>query len=270
MFKRIFIPEVFVQELRRIFAYRVNFWIQFLGGLAAQFVVAWFLWKAIFVHEQAQRIGEFTFGSMMLYYLLVPILGRAVRGSEMGAMAQEIYEGSLNRYIIYPVSFFAFKLTAHLAHTAVFLVQGLVALGLFLVLFNAEVGIAVSGRDLFLAATAVLSATVLHFALTSLIELLAFWADNVWSLVVIVRFTTGLLGGAMIPLSLFPGSMHAVLRRLPFGYFMSFPVRCLMGKETVGRWMEGMGWTALWLAVFLSLYVIVWNRGKYKYTGVGI
>ena len=37
----------------------------------------------------------------------------------------------------------------------------------------------------------------------------AFWADNVWSLMVTQRFVSALLGGAMLPLAVFPESAQA-------------------------------------------------------------
>jgi len=267
---KIIMPYVFTQEIRKILAYRVDFWIQFVGGVLVQFGVAWFLWKAVFTYRGVQQIGPFTFSAMMLYYLLVPIVGRAIRGSEMGGIAEEIYMGTLTRYLVYPVSFFAFKLSTHLAHTAVFLAQGVLAAILFVAVLGGQAGVQVSVVDLLFAVSATLLGTVLHFALVSTIELSAFWADNVWSLVVIVRFMTGLLGGGMIPLSLFPSWMQATLMRLPFAYFMNFPVRCLLGRVTFGEWVAGVVTIVAWGAVFLALHALVWRRGKYRYTGVGI
>lgn len=264
-----YLPHVFAQEMRRILAYRADFWIQFAGGLLAQFAVAWFLWKAVFTYQNTNEIGEYTFSSMMLYYLLVPIIGRAVRGSEMGGISHEIYEGTLNRYIIYPVSFFAFKLTAHLAHTLLFLCQGALALAVFLFITGGS-GSSMSLQQIMMALIATLTGATLHFIMVSTIELIAFWADNVWSLVVIVRFTTGLLGGGMIPLTLFPEWMQPVLYKLPFAYFMNVPVRCLMGDMTVVELAGGLGWASAWILCCSMLYRFFWNRGKYRYAGVGI
>ena len=262
--------QVFTLEIRKIFSYRVDFWIQFVGGVLAQFVVAWFLWKAVFTHNNVEEVGGFTFRTLMLYYLLVPFVGRAIRGSEMGGIAEEIYQGTLTRYLVYPVSFFGYRFTAHCAHTLVFLAQGVVAVCLFMALFGPQATFAFSTADVLFALSATMMAMLLHFTLISLIELTAFWADNVWSLVVIVRFITGLLGGAMLPLALFPEHMRIVLERLPFAYFASFPIRCLMGQIMAAEWLAGITIMACWLMLFGFLYQIVWNRGKYQYTGVGI
>lgn len=269
MINRIFIPYVFSMQIRKFFSYRVDFWIQFLGGAIVQFTIAWFLWRSIFDYTGAEKIGAYTFRSMMLYYLLVPIVGRSVRGSEMGGMAEEIYQGTLNRYLVYPLSFLAYRFSIQFAHTIVFLFQGVIILAVFLIFFN-HGEISPRPTDILIAISATITASFLHFIIISSIELTAFWADNVWSLVIIVRFITGLLGGGMLPLSLFPDWLSPILLHLPFAYFINFPIQCLMGTVSITQWLTGLTAIACWSVLFTGIYAIVWNRGKHQYTGVGI
>jgi ABC-type uncharacterized transport system permease subunit len=35
-------------------------------------------------------------------------------------------------------------------------------------------------------------------------------------------------------------------------------------------WITGLGIVALWSAFFTALLYVLWQRGKYQYTGVGI
>ncbi len=206
---------------------------------------------------------------MMLYYLLVPIVGRAVRGAIMEGVAQEIYDGTLNRYLIYPVSYFAYKFSIQCAHMVVFTVQGMVAVCIYLALFGFS-EFQVTPFHFLMAVVGTLLANLLHFAVVCCIELTAFWADNVWSLSVIVRFITGLLGGGMLPLALFPDWLEPVLVKLPFYYFMSFPVRCLQGRIAPFQWLADIALLIVWIVLFTLLFRRIWNAGKYKYTGVGI
>jgi ABC-2 type transport system permease protein len=257
-------------ELRKILSYRVDFWVQFLGSVVAQFGVAWFLWRAIFDHRQVDRIGVFSFPALMLYYLAAPLVRRMIQGAEMGNMSDEIYEGTLNRYLIYPVSFFRYKLAAHAAHSAVFVLQCILVVALFGVLFGIPGEFTLSPASVLQTVVCVLLATYLYFVIVSTIELTAFWADNVWSLVVIVRFATGLLGGGMVPLSLFPDWAEGLLSLLPFAYFIAFPIRTLFGLVPVAQWWLGLGVLGMWSVLMTGLFCLVWEKGKYQYTGVGI
>lgn len=265
-----FLPQVFTLEIRKILAYRADFWIQFLGGLLVQFTVAYYLWKSVFDAQGVTAMGHYSFKTLMLYYLLVPLIGRAIRGSDTGDIAQDIYDGSLTRYLVYPVSFLAFRFTTELAHTLIFLVQCLAAALIYEVVVSHTglSGFTLTGVAMTLGA--VLVGTALHFVMISFIELAAFWADNVWSLVVIERFITGLLGGAMLPLALFPERLQQILAWLPFGFLVSFPVRCCMGEMGVAEWLSGMAICTGWILVFLVGFRWVWRRGLLQYTGVGI
>jgi ABC-2 type transport system permease protein len=61
------------------------------------------------------------------------------------------------------------------------------------------------------------------------LQLVAFWADNCWSLLVAHRIVASLLGGLLLPLSLFPRWSQPALDALPFRYMFAFPVDVLLG-----------------------------------------
>lgn len=263
--------QVVSMEMRKVFAYRSDFWLSFIVSTLAQFVVAWFLWKSIFLYKGMQQLGDFDFNSLMFYYLLVPIIGRTVFGGNMGDIASEIYQGTLNRYLIYPLSFFVFKLLTHCANAAILLAQVLlVILGTVLFFPSLTSGYHLSLVSMLQGCITTLLATILYFIFSSSIQLIAFWADNVWSLSAILRFITGLLGGSLIPLSLFPASLQPVLMILPFASFIHLPMQCFLGKLSAGEWVHGMCVLCGWIGVTAIAYAVLWHRGNRVYTGVGI
>jgi ABC-2 type transport system permease protein len=261
--------ELFRSEIRKIFAYRADFWVQYLFNIAAHIGVAYFLWQAIFTANGVTEMRGYSFTALMFYYLLVPVIGRVIYGSELGAIGREIYDGSLTRYIIYPVNFFQYKLIQYLANSLVYTVQMVVVILLFTLIFGVPEDVTFSSATLLILPTLFLSA-LLNFAIIITLELFAFWADNVWTLLVMVRFSVGLLGGGMIPLTFFPEWGELLLRKLPFVYLTAFPIDLLMGKVNLSQWLEGSVITVLWTILFIFTANLVWNRGKLKYTGVGI
>ena len=111
--------HVFSLELRKAFSYRSDFWANFVGVVLTELGVAYFLWRAIFAVRQVDSIGGYTFRGMVLYYLLVPLFTRLMRGNEQGYMSNDIYDGSLSRYLVYPVSFLGSKYLSHLSEAAI-------------------------------------------------------------------------------------------------------------------------------------------------------
>jgi len=261
--------EIFRGEIRRILAYRADFWVQYLVNIIAHIGVAFYLWKAVFTANGVTTMQGYSFSGMMLYYLLVPLLGRVIFGSELGAIGREIYDGSLTRYLIYPVNYFLYKIMQYLAHSLIYSIQLVTALLLFVVLFGLPPEITLSAIMILIIPT-LFAAAMLNFAITTTLELFAFWADNIWSLLVIVRFSVGLLGGGLIPLAFFPNQAQEILNKLPFVYLTAFPADLLMGRISLSSWCEGMVILSLWTAIFFVLAYKVWKVGIRRYTGVGI
>lgn len=263
--------QLFSLEIRKAFAYRLDFWLSFLVSTFAQFTVAWFLWKSIFTYTGKTTIGTYSFSSLMFYYLLAPVIGRTVYSGNFGDIAMEIYQGTLTRYLIYPVSFFRYKLTVHCANATILLSQLLLIITV-VVLFIPSLAAAyhITPPHIIQGIITTLTAAVLYFIFTSWLQLVAFWADQVWSLTAIVRFIISLLGGSMIPLAMFPPALQPVLKILPFSFFAHFPLQCFLGNVPFSEWIQGMGLMAVWGVLFSGIYALVWYRGNLSYTGVGI
>lgn len=260
--------DFYAMELKKIFSYRAEFWIGFLGSILSQFGVAFFLWKAIFAARGADTLEGFTFGGLMLYYLMVPLVERVVNGQEMGFMSHEIYDGSLTRYLLYPVSYFRVKYSAKLAQATVYLAQMVLVVGLFLLVFKQPFQLSV--RSAAMVLPVFFLSGLLVFALIAGLETIAFWADNVWSILVFNRMTTNLLGGGLLPLAFFPEKVREALEWLPWVRLISFPIRTLLGQVGTEEWLKGMALTAAWALVFAALAFWLWRKGIKSYAGVGI
>jgi ABC-2 type transport system permease protein len=262
-------------ETRRSLAYRTDFWLQMLASFAAQLLVAVFLWEAVFEARGGAPIAGYDQTAMIGYYLTVLLVGRVVRGTDRPiTMATEIYEGTLSRYLLYPAPYLAVKYAEHLGTLLPGLIQlaigGAVALALLDPGSGAGLLGAVSVGSVLRAALAIAVANLLSFLLHYPLQGVAFWAENVWSLNVMLRFTADLLGGLMLPLAIFPGWAQELLSWLPFAYLFSFPVTVLLGQVDDARYLAGLATALAWCAVFALVGRAVWRRGLASYAGAGI
>lgn len=257
-------------EMRKLLSYRFDFWAAFAGLIAAEMATAYFLWKAVFDYRHVSSLGGYTFHGMMLYYLLVPLVGRVTRGEEMKFISDEIYEGSLTRYLLYPLSYFGYKYVQQLAVSIIALVQLLALLGIFGAAFGFPAEARVTALSVLEGVAACYAANLLYISLAAGIEMVAFWADSVWSLMVMLKFILVMAGGALVPLSLFPEAIRHALEFSPFPYLVSFPIRSLMAALMPGEWVRGIAMTLLWALAFRGVAELVWKRGTKQYSGVGI
>lgn len=262
--------HIFANELRRLVSYRVDFWFNFFGTVLAEFAAAYFLWSAVFAHNNVTEMNGYTLPGLMLYYILAPITVYIISGRELGVIAQEIYDGSLTRYLIYPTSFFSFKMIGHLAFSFFSWLQLLLALVVAFFVWGSDLPLSLSPTTILLfTCTAVLS-SMLFFTLESIVEMCAFWADNVWSLTVMLKLTQRLLSGALVPLAFFPEWSQQVLQWLPFKFFAAIPLDILYGRMSPVQVMQQWLLLALWMAGLLGIANLVWRRGLKVYSGVGI
>lgn len=258
----------YLNGLQRIFSYRAEFWLGFLGSLASQFLVAFFLWRAVFAARGVHEMQGYTFGGLMLYYLLVPLVERVGHVQEMAGFSGEIYDGSLSRYLLYPVSYFRIKYASGLAQSTIFLAQMALVLAIYAAFAGRPDGL--TPLSLARGLGALWASATLSFFLSAALEMVAFWADNVWSLWILVRMSASLLGGGMIPPAFFPDWAQRALDWLPFGRLIAFPIRCITGRAGWAEWLAGLGLSLGWAALFALLTALLWRRGLKSYAGVGI
>lgn len=273
-------PRLFWQvaslEARTAMSYRLDFWLNATMQPLAQFVVSYYLWAALFAESGQAQVAGYGFQGVVAYYLAAILLGRMVRGKDMdNVIATEIYEGQLNRFLVFPTGYFGYKYAEHLGRATPLVVQATVLAGLGVAFLRPEgPALAAVPADwparAAMTLIAVLVGNLLNFTFLAAIQCVAFWADNVWSLVIAQRMASSILGGLMIPLALFPPTALAVLEWLPFRFFFSVPARTLLGELPPAEWAGAMAIGLAWIALSTLITRAVWTRGQYRYTGVGI
>lgn len=262
--------QVLSIEARKLMSYRFDFWINSVVGTLAQFALVYSLWAAI-LGDSGARAAGYSFDGIVLYYVLVILLGKLVGSSfNQGDVSQDIYEGSLSRYLLFPCSYFIFKYAQRLGGTTPAVLQVFVLGVLYLSILPFPEDVELGIQNVAMGCVSLASASLLFYSISWLLQLVAFWADNVWSLVVMMLFIGRLLGGAMIPLSMFPEWSQAWLTALPFKYLYGFPVDTIMGQVPASEWAQGLGISLVWIVVFGSASIGVWKRGMRNYSGVGI
>lgn len=254
-------------EIKKQFTYRLDFWVKFIGKLLTFIVLAYFLWSSLYAAQGVQEIQGLTLNQMLLYYFVVSFILIIVRGHQsLGYISSEIYEGSLSRYLIYPLSFLPFKLTGQLSQMLMTFLQLILGLSLLHFFWNTSFE-----PQLILACFGLcLIGTYLNFLLEALAEFVAFWVDETWSLCVFLRFFFIFLGGVMLPLSFFPETLQPLLRRLPFYLSLGLPTEVLLGRVSSQQVLELLPWIFLWGGLLTIFCRFVWRKGLKIYSGVGI
>lgn len=258
---------VSAMELRKILAYRSDFWVTFIGQTLIQWLIANALWKAVFESLGVSEMNGYSLPMLTLYYLMVPIGMRILTGENIGFLSREIYDGTFSRYLIYPLSPFQYKTITYLTYSIFYSIQLIIIYTIYQLTY-AHTSISmlnlISGVGLFLCAG------LAYLSLSMMVELIALWADNIWTLMVMLRFFTTFFGGGLVPLNFFPQWTLEFLQWTPFPYLIGLPVRAIMGTANGGEILQGIVIMITWTMVFQLLVRLIWQRGQKHFTGVGI
>jgi ABC-2 type transport system permease protein len=258
---------IFIQELKKLLMYRLEFWINFLGQTFFSITISYSLWATIYSNNQTTEMQGYNLNEILIYYIFAPLLFRLVQGENIGNISRDIYEGSLSKYLVYPISFMQYKTMTYLAYSAYYYVQML----LFFIICKFFISETPLNFFNIIEATPFLIISCLtYFALTSIIEQIAYWADNIWSLSVLMRFCLGLFGGSMIPLAFFPEGFLNFLKLTPFPYFIHVPLKILTGETDFSQNLSAFFILFIWYLLLSFISHLVWNRGKYIYQGAGM
>jgi len=254
-------------EIRKILAYRSDFWVTFIGQTLIQLFIARSLWQNIFESQNISEMKGFTLDSLTFFYLLVPVGTRILTGENIGFLAREIYDGSFTRYLIYPLSFFQYKSVTYLTHSFFYFFQLILIYSLYRGFFSDN---ALSLAHLLFGLIILFFGAIVYLLMSLSTELLALWADNTWSLMLSLRFFTTFLGGGFIPLTFFPDWSRPIIKILPFPYLLDLPIRTIMGLSHIEEIKTGILVLFAWILFFLLLMKFIWFKGQKTYSGVGI
>lgn len=255
-------------ELRKVLAYRSDFWVNTVGSVLTQVVVAAALWTAVFAATGQPAIGGYSQSAMIIYALLAGQVFVCVQGEPFGMLSTEIYDGSLTRYLIYPVDLLRYKWSGQCARILVALGQLTVLLAL--VRWCWPGALQPMWWHWSAGLLAIVGGAMLHFWIACCLELVAFWADNVWSFQALLRMAVQFLGGMLLPLSVFPAWAHPWLQASPFAGLVALPVETLLGRVTPDVWLLGMARQIGWTLCFWALARALYRRGIRHYSGVGM
>lgn len=261
---------IFSMEFRRIFSYRVDFWISFLFSIAGEIAVAYFLWDAIFKKNNATEIAGYTFSMMVMYYVFAAFAGRIIRGNERMIVATDIYEGGLTKYLLYPINYVMVNFAQGLAYNTLTIVQFILGITLMYFIFGIPEDYTFAPSNFLMGISTCIIASCFYFVMYVAIDYFAFWADTVWSLSVMYRFIAQFMSGIYVPLEMFPEAFRKIAYMTPFPYIGSEPIKMFLGRSSWEQWLHTNFMIALWIMPAAFCLNFIWRKGLKTYTGVGI
>lgn len=257
-------------QVRLRLAYPWGFWGSLLAELFIIGGMNWFLWNAVVDARGGVGFEGYSTITLVLYTMITSILRKVQMNSDQFAgMADDIYTGALNKYLVYPVPYYGFRFATHLGSSLMSFAQSILALALFWFVV-AKDSQALPGLTAIVQFVSLVFLSIgLRFVINSVIQITAFWFDQIWALMVLFSFLLALLGGQLIPLSLYPAWAQSILSYTPFPVLAALPAEALLGKLLWADYFWGFGVGIFWAVVFYFIGQVVFRFGIKNYSGIG-
>ncbi|EPY04729.1 hypothetical protein PAALTS15_23660 [Paenibacillus alvei TS-15] len=245
---------------------------QFIIGLISLFFpigIQSLIWSAVYRNSEQHTLYGYDYGQMILYTILSGLIAKFVMTQLEHTIAEDIKSGGLNAYLIRPISYFWYRVSAYAGSRVVTdsILLGLVAAVLFAA---SRYGHAVlSSSRIALFAAALLLAAAVQFLLSYAICALAFRLAEISYFFVITGLLVQILSGGIVPLEVFGDTLNGWFNLLPFKYTIYFPVNVLNGRLSEGEALTGLLIQCGWIALLAGAAHLAWRAGLKRYIGLG-
>jgi ABC-2 type transport system permease protein len=258
---------VYLLGIQSGLVYRWNFILRGLFSLA-HLTVVFVLWGAIFLGQDT--IGGFDVRETMTYFVVLLALQFMIGAfNEDYQISEEIRNGMINQFLLKPINYYVYRISQFAAARCVSGTVVLIPLALAFMVIGDQLTFPSEAWRIGLGIPALAMSAVLQFTIAFCFGMMSFWFLEIHGFVILSYAVETLLGGQVFPLDLLPAPVFAVAQLLPFAYQMYFPAAILTGRIGYEAALTGLAIEACWVALFLMLARLLWERGLHKHTAVG-
>ncbi|EKD32163.1 MAG: hypothetical protein ACD_77C00163G0002 [uncultured bacterium] len=258
--------QVFINSFAQYFAYRLNF-ILWRVRIVISIIMSYFLWTAVFTSER--QVFGYSQNRIITYILLTIFVNGIVLSTQTAQVATEINFGTLSKFLIRPLNFFAFNMARDLSDKVINTFFSIPEFILLFILLKPPIIIQTEPLFLILFITALALATILYFEIGMILSFIGFWSNETWAPRFLFFILVAFLSGNYFPLDILPQNIYRILEYLPFTYLVFYPLKIYLGELSPIFIYRGFGIVAIWTVLFYFLMQFIWQKGLKIYTSEG-
>ncbi len=250
--------EIIRGRIRTVVAYRLNLFMA-LVILVMEILILQTVWRALYGYAGA--VDGMTLSAMLGYLTIAGLQHWAMQDPSMGSyLAQRVREGQVSFDLVRPTAYVP-QMLAHLTGSSVaMLMCALVALPVV-----AVVGV-VRPPASWTAVALWLVSLLLGYAVAVLMSLIigltAFFTTEISGVAMLFYLVNQFFAGAMVPLSVFPGTLRVIAETMPFQATTYTPVSIYMGQLAGATAGLAMLRQAVWVLLLSAGVWLLWARAK--------
>lgn len=244
-------------------AYRVEFFLQFLGHALVPAAVQWVIWYSYFKLGGQTELAGMTY-PQLLSYTFTSMLFSQVRGGDHDfELAEMIRSGQLSNYLLRPVGVVGFVYIRGVSEKLFIAMICLVA-GLVSCIFTGLAPI-----PLLVGMVMAILGNIIHYMIGASIASVSFAWEESYSLLMVKNLLVSVLSGELLPLTLFPSSWEWMWKYTPFYLYVFGPTQIALQKWSWNETLFHFGIAGFWLVFAWTLVRTTWGYGIKHYSSLG-
>ena len=259
--------EVFKWSFKMQIVWRFDVAMTMLATIS-RILAAWLLWKAVFTGRES--VSGFTFEGMLSYYIISSFLVSLDMSNQISwEVSYLIRDGGFSKHMVTPMNPFSFFSFMVAGESAFHLAFSAMAAFVCVVLFRVNILFTTNILEIIYALALIILGLFFMMCFQYLLGILTFKFLSVHSIIFIANHIIAFMTGALVPLALLPGGILKVMRIFPF-YYVTYLPAMLLGGRCGDEALAGIIILVCWIAGFLVLNKLVYDKLRMKYAGVGI
>jgi len=257
-----FVVAGFKQQL----AYKLDNFISLFFKIALSLVMI-FVWTAVFANTHAKEIGGFTLNSMYIYFFIVNAIF-FISYNDMPAyiMQSDVKDGAIATALIKPVRYPLQLLFSSIAANLMDLVTFVLP---FLAITLLIGGITISTQTLVFFIAEIILAYVITTLFGFLLGTLSVYFVSIWGILAVTNTICFLLGGGIMPLSIFPEWASKILVLLPISLSLYTPAATLLGMLSTQSILASLLVGSIWAVSLFVFSIFWWQKVSKRITSAG-
>jgi ABC-2 type transport system permease protein len=254
--------------VQKVLEYRTNFFLS-LFSCIFPIIIQFFFWKAVFASSNQSMVFGYSYNQLIAYSILAILMTKLIGTGFQFEIARDIKDGGLNKYLIKPIGYFAYRICCFLGEKSIEMLAILSISMVVVWVLNLWLGFPVHSQQVLLFFCVVPFSLLLNFFIYYSLSAIAFWFIESNGAFKTFGLLATIASGGLFPLDVYSPGMQKILLMLPFNYVVYFPIQLLSGKLSMEQIGQGLVMQIIWIAVFALLSSILWNTGMKKYVAVG-
>jgi len=243
------------QAMAREATYRFDVFTN-IGSVLVRLYLLRMVWVALY-SQNAAPVG-LPLHAILTYSAVALLFGLVMDIDQTHALYERLHDGSIASDFLKPISVPFFYFADGTGEVVFHALLILPALALALLVVHIDVPTAATCAVF--ALSALLGYTI-GFLLNFVLNCSAFWTLEISAVQMIVTWLTGILGGELIPLTLFPPWLRSIVDVLPFASIFSTPLSIYVGTIAPDAYARALGVQMLWVLGFGIIATVAWRTG---------